>query len=123
MSISKKTWAIIGGTAALVLVPAGVSSAVVAATTDSRPAISEPGPLRAGQQAQNPGARAGQAAGARGGMYGDTTRLRDQSGNQDRDRARDGSNCDGDGPVGTPPAGDARGRGHGMMDGSGPRNR
>ena len=126
MSITNKTWAIIGGAAALVLVPAGVSYAVVAANDDPRPAISSPGFPRAGQQDQAPAARGGQYGGMRGGMnggmHGDTDRLRDQSGDQDRDRARDGSNCDGDGPLGTPPAGDARGRGQGMMDGSGPRN-
>ncbi len=114
MSITNKTWAIIGGAAALVLVPAGVSYAVVAANDDARPTISSPGFVRAGQRDQ--------AQAARGGQYGDTDRYRDRSGDRDRDRARDGSNCDGDGPVGTPPAGDARGWRQGMMDGSGPRN-
>lgn len=128
MSITNKTWAIIGGAAALVLVPAGVSYAVVAANDDARPAISRPDPAGARQQDQAPAPRAGQPGGMRdgmnGGMRGDTDRVRDQSGDQDRDRdrARDGLNCDGDGPAGTPPAGDERGRGQGMMDGSGPRN-
>jgi hypothetical protein len=126
MSITNKTWAIIGGAAALVLVPAGVSYAVAAANDDARPAISRPDLARAGQQDQAPAERAGQYGGMRGGMdggmHGDTARLRDQSGDQDRDRARDGSNCDDDRRVGTPPAGDTRDRGQGMMDGSGPRN-
>ncbi len=50
MNISKKTWAIIGGAAALVVVPASVSAAVIATHDDTRPAVSERAPQWAGQR-------------------------------------------------------------------------
>ena len=110
MSISNKVWAIIGGAAALVIVPAGVAMATIAVHDDFRPGISRLVPERPGP-AVVPG-------GMRGPMFGD----------QDRTQARDGSYCDGDGPRGRDNLDDRRGGrmtggyGQGMMDGSGPRD-
>jgi hypothetical protein len=110
MSISAKVWAIIGGAAALVIVPAGITFAVVAAHDEFRPGITERAPARATQQ--------GNYGMMHGGMFGNA----DRTGVRDQVQARDGSNCDGDGPVGTPPSNTTRGYGPGMMNGSGPRN-
>jgi len=104
MSISNKVWAIIGGAAALVIVPAGVSLAVVAAHDEFRPGITERAPDRAGQQ---------DGSGMMGGgMFGNGPRADDRNGTQ----ARDGSSCGGAGPQGRSGNGD---RGRGMMGGSG----
>jgi hypothetical protein len=117
MSISNKVWAIIGGAAALVIVPAGVAFGVVAAHDEMRPGITERAPARAGQL---------DGSGMTGdGMLGNAPRADDR----DRTQARDGSHCDGDGPIRQGGEGDHRGpgttgdRGQGAMDGSGPRNR
>lgn len=116
MSISNKVWAIIGGAAALVIVPAGVTFAMVAAHDEFRPGISERAPARAGQQ--------GDSGMMQGGMFGGSGRAEDR----DRTQGRDGSYCDGDGPIGQAGNGDGRGpgmmggRGQGARDGSGPRN-
>ncbi len=117
MNISNKALAIIGGAAALIIVPAGVSYAVVASHDDFRPGIAQRAPARAGQQ---------DGSGmTRGGMVGNAGR----AGTRDQIQARDGSNCDGDGPIGRAGSNDQwgpgmmGGRGQGAMDGSGPRNR
>lgn len=116
MNISNKALAIIGGAAALVIVPAGVTFAVVAAHDEFRPGISERAPARAGEQDKS--------GMMRGGMFGGSGR----TGTRDQVRARDGSSCDGNGPIGRAGNGDAQGpgmmggRGQGARDGSGPRN-
>ena len=117
MSISNRALAIIGGAAALVIVPAGVTFAMVAAHDEFRPGVTERAPARASQQDDS--------GMMRGGMFGNADRTRDR----DQTQARDGSSCDGDGPIGRAGGGDQRGpgmmggRGQGMMDGSGPGNR
>ncbi|HEX7589447.1 MAG TPA: hypothetical protein VF362_00525 [Demequinaceae bacterium] len=117
MTVSNKVWAIIGGAAALVIVPAGVTFALVAAHDEFRPGITERAPARAGQQ--------GDSGMMQGGMFGGSGR----AGNRDRGQGRDGSYCDGDGPQGRATDNADRGRGmmggygQGMMDGSGARNR
>jgi hypothetical protein len=117
MKVSNTVWAIIGGAAALVIVPAGVTFAMVAAHDEFRPRITERAPVRAGQQDDS--------GMMRGGMFGGANR----AGNRDQTQARNGSSCDGDGPQGR--AGDSAdrgrgmmgGRGQGAMDGSGSRTR
>ncbi len=137
--ISKRTWAIAGGAAALILVPAGVSYAVTSAS-DNTPTIERFQP-RQFQQAPN--------AGPVGGMYGNGngyadqapgrqaqdrqaqdrqaqgrgpaaaqggTQARDFTRDQARDQVRDPGNCDGSGPGGGTQAGNFSGRG-GMMGG------
>jgi hypothetical protein len=117
MNISNKALAIIGGAAALIVVPAGVSFAMVAAHDEFRPGITERAPARAGQQDD--------FGMMRGGMWGNS----DRAGARDQVQARDGSYCDGYGPQGRADTNDDWGRGmmggygQGMMDGSGPRNR
>jgi hypothetical protein len=117
MSISTRTWAIIGGAAALVIVPAGVTFAVVAAHDEFRPGISQRAPAREGQQDDS--------GMMRGGAFGNA----DRAGTRDQIQARDGSNCDGDGPIGQTGNHDQwgpgmmGGRGQGAMDGSGAWNR
>jgi hypothetical protein len=117
MNISNKALAIIGAAAALVVVPAGVTFAMVAAHDEFRPGITERAPARAGQQDES--------GMMRGGMFGNA----DRAGTRDQIQARDGSNCDGDGPQGQGGTDNDWGRGmmggygQGMMDGSGPRNR
>jgi hypothetical protein len=116
ISTSAKVWAIIGGAAALVIVPAGVTFAVVAAHDEFRPGIA--------QRASSGAAQQDPSWTVRGGMMNGSA---DRAG--DRVQARDGSNCDGNGPVGTPPSANVRGNGPanwqgngpGMMNGSGPR--
>lgn len=112
MSISNKVWAIIGGAAALVIVPAGVAFGVVAAHDEFRPGFTESASVRADQ-------RDGLGM-MGGGMFGGAERAGDRDRTQARDetRARDGSYCDGDGPIGR--AGDGDQRGSGMMGGRGP---
>jgi hypothetical protein len=109
MGITNKTWAIIGGAAALVIVPAGVAFGVAAAQDQYPlghypPEITERAPARAGVQ---------DGSGVMGGgMFGPGARS-----DRDRVQARDGSYCDGDGPIGR--AGDGDRRGPGMMGGDG----
>lgn len=117
MKVSNRVWAIIGGAAALVIVPAGVTFAMVAAHDEFRPGITERAPAGAGQQDHS------------GMMWGERFGSSSRAGNRDQTQARDGSYCDGDGPIGQAGNGDEwgpgmmGGRGQGAMDGSGPRNR
>jgi hypothetical protein len=106
MSISNKALAIIGGGAALIVVPAGVAFGMVAAHDAFRLGITERAPARAGQQDDS--------GMMRGGMFGGS----DRAGNGDQTQARDGSVCDGDGPRGR--VGDGAERGPGMMGGREP---
>ena len=105
MSISNKVWAIIGGAAALVIVPAGVAFGVVAAHDEFRPGFTESASVRADQ-------RDGLGM-MEGGRFGGAER----AGDRDRTQARDGSYCHGDAPDGRARNGANRERG--MMGGSG----
>ncbi len=127
---STRTWAITGAAAALILVPAGASYAVISAS-ENTPTTIERVQARQGQQS----AYNGPAGGTYGNGYGD--QAQDRSGDQlrnqvrdpaqhasgdstraqGRDQLRDPSNCDGSGPTGMgPQTGAASGRG-GMMGG------
>ncbi len=131
--ITKRTWAIAGVAAALILVPASASYAVVTATDNPPPTATERVQLRQDHQANY----GGTVGGMFGTGYGDQTQnqnrdqvrdpaqnpsgdyTRDQVRDQLRDQVRDTENCDGDGPIGDGPrAGDNSGRG-GMMGGRG----
>ena len=134
--ISKRTWAITGAAAALVLVPAGVSYAVTSAA-DNTPSVERFQP-RQFQQAPNAGPVGGMYGNGNGNGYADQApgrqaqdrqaqgrgpaaaqggnQARDFTRDQARDQVRDPGNCDGSGPGGGTQAGNFSGRG-GMMGG------
>ncbi len=133
MNITKRTWLIAGAASALVLVPAGVSFAVVSAADDTPAAIADriqarvdaPAAVGADRAPGRPGGQAtnqagGQRAGRAGNQLGATDRLQDQTGSRDRDQIRDPEYCGDDGPIGQGPPGSPDTSGPGMMGGRGP---
>ena len=117
-----RTWAIAGAAAALILVPAGAAYAVVTATNDAPPTVTERMQVREQARVDQQANYGTTVGGMHGSDYGDQTRdqPRDQARDQARDQFRDTENCDGDGPMGDgPQAGDDAGHG-GMMGGHGP---
>ena len=112
--ITRRTWAIAGVSAALILVPIAAANAA-ATTPDATVATSvERVPLHAERQAIY-GALGVRTGGMFGAAYGDQAQA--QTRDQVRDQLRDTANCDGSGPTGSGPmAGTNAGRG-GMMGG------
>jgi hypothetical protein len=122
---TKRTWAIAGVSAALILGTAGASYAIPTGSDGTCPNGIEREQLLQ-ERRENAGMGAG---GAYGAAYGDQTQnqvrehAQDQSGDLTRDQVReqlrDTENCDGDCPLGDGPfAGDNAGRG-GSMGGYG----
>jgi hypothetical protein len=122
---TKRTWAVAGVSAALILGTAGASYAIPTGSDGTCPNGIEREQLLQERQ-DNHG---GHAGGAYGVGYGDQTQnqvrdqvqdlsgdyARDQVRDQARDQLRDTEDCDGDGPIGDGPlAGDNAGRGGSM---------
>ena len=119
--ITKRTWAITGAAAALILVPAGTAYAVTTASDDALPTATERVQVREQARVDQQVNYGTSVGGMYGSGHGDQTQNqpRDQVRDQVRDQRRDTENCDGDGPMGDGPhAGDDAGRG-GMMGGRG----
>jgi len=119
--ITKRTWAITGAAAALILVPAGTAYAVTTASDDALPTATERVQVREQARVDQQVNYGTSVGGMYGSGHGDQTQNqpRDQVRDQVRDQRRDTENCDGDGPMGDGPhAGDDAGHG-GMMGGRG----
>jgi|GEM_PF-1968589 len=127
--ITKRTWAITGAAAALILVPAGTAYAVTTASDDALPTATERVQVREQARVDQQVNYGTSVGGMYGSGHGDQTQnqtrdqvrdpARDYTRDQVRDQLRDTENCDGDGPMGDGPhAGDDAGRG-GMMGGRG----